>query len=236
MRRAPGTRGVHRRGRASTVEAREGELYRVRFAEDIARACSSATARCRCRRTSAHAPQRRGRRALPDRLRARPGAVAAPTAGLHFDRGAAERARGARRDARATSRCTSAPARSSRCASTRSQAHRMHSERYAIPPATLTRSRDVGAASACSRSARPRCARSKRRRATGRSRRGRDRPLHHARLQFRVVERLLTNFHLPQSTLLMLVCGLRRHRQHPRGLRARDRASATASSATATRC
>ena len=45
---------------------------------------SSGSATFRCRRTFARARRGRGRRALPDRLRARAGSVAAPTAGLHF--------------------------------------------------------------------------------------------------------------------------------------------------------
>ena len=39
-----------------------------------------------------------------------------------------------------------------------------------------------------------------------------------ARLSFQVVDRLITNFHLPKSTLLMLVFSLCRLRQHPRRL------------------
>ena len=46
---------------------------------------------------------------------AQPGAVAAPTAALHFDDDAPGGARGARRRALRQSPCTSAPARSSRC-------------------------------------------------------------------------------------------------------------------------
>ena len=54
---------------------------------------------------------------------------------------------------------------------------------------------------------------------------------------FRVVDGLLTNFHLPQSSLLMLVVGVRRARSRadPR-IDAAIADAATASTATATRC
>ena len=61
-------------------------------------ALEAQSARCRCRPTS----RRGGRRTRADRedyqtvFAARPGAVAAPTASLHFDDGAPRRARGAR--------------------------------------------------------------------------------------------------------------------------------------------
>ena len=56
------------------------------------------------------------------------GAVAAPTAGLHFDEALLQALARARRASSATSPCTSARARSSRCASTTSAEHVMHSE------------------------------------------------------------------------------------------------------------
>ena len=77
----------------------------------------------------------------------------------------------------------------------------MHRERYAIPAETLRRRSPAGA---CSPWARPRCARSKRS-ADAETRRARSDLFIYPGFRFQVVERLLTNFHLPKSSLLMLV-------------------------------
>ena len=147
---------------------------------------SSGTAKFRCRRTSRAPPAPPMRRAIRPSTRAMPGAVAAPTAGLHFDEAtlaqlaAARRGDGVRHAAR---RRRHVPAgRDARI----SPQHRMHAERYRIPAATVAaidaaRARGgrivaVGTTSAArarigGRRCRPRA-----------RRRGRNPPLHHARL------------------------------------------------------
>jgi len=131
---------------------------------------------------------------------ANPGAVAAPTAGLHFDRAILERirARGAR-TAWLTLHVgfgTFQPVRVEKV-----EAHRMHRERYSIPDETLQalagrRTLAVGTTTLRALESAA---------ATG-ANAGETDLFIHPGYEFQVVDRLLTNFHLPKSTLLMLVC------------------------------
>ncbi len=137
-----------------------------------------------------------------------PGAVAAPTAGLHFDEAmlATLQLRGVKA-AYVTLHVgagTFQPVRAELVAD-----HTMHSERYEIPQATLdaiadTRSRGgrVVAVGTTSLRALESAA------ANGELRAGAGETSIFITpgYQFRVVDVLLTNFHLPKSTLLMLVC------------------------------
>ncbi|MEO8485178.1 MAG: tRNA preQ1(34) S-adenosylmethionine ribosyltransferase-isomerase QueA [Betaproteobacteria bacterium] len=136
-----------------------------------------------------------------------PGAVAAPTAGLHFDDALLARlaARGARL-ARITLHVgagTFLPVRDDDL-----DRHRMHRERFEVPAATveaISKARAVGGRVLAVGTTTLRALESAA--ATGALRPGAAetdlfvRPGFH----FRVVDRLLTNFHLPRSTLLMLV-------------------------------
>jgi S-adenosylmethionine:tRNA ribosyltransferase-isomerase len=159
-----------------------------------------------------------------------PGAVAAPTAGLHFDQPMLERLRAMGvQFAWLTLHVgagTFQPVRVNNLAD-----HRMHSECYHIPPATAqaiagARMADgaviaVGTTSlraleSAARKAAPDAARSSFASGTGADPHGETefvlRPgagetdlFITPGYSFRVVDRLLTNFHLPKSTLLMLV-------------------------------
>jgi S-adenosylmethionine:tRNA ribosyltransferase-isomerase len=142
----------------------------------------------------------------------RPGAVAAPTASLHFDEGVLSAL-----DARGVARAvitlhvgagTFQPVRSDNLAE-----HRMHSEWYDVPPPTV---RAIEAARA--RGARVVAVGTTALRALESAALlgGAGQPLASGAretelfitpgFQFRVVDTLITNFHLPKSTLLMLVC------------------------------
>lgn len=136
-----------------------------------------------------------------------PGAVAAPTAGLHFDEDMLARIRGSgvgiERLTLHVGAGTFQPLRTDDL-----ESHRMHAERFRVPPATV----------AAIDAARRRCGRviavgttvvrALEAAAAGGTLEARDgeteifiRPGH----RFRVVDALLTNFHLPESTLLVLV-------------------------------
>ena len=136
-----------------------------------------------------------------------PGAVAAPTAGLHFDEAMLARLQAAGVTTTFVTLHVGAgtfqPVRVEAVAD-----HRMHTERYVIPAETV-----AAVASARARGGRV-CA------VGTTSLRALESAAHHGELRagegetdifitpgyrFRVVERLVTNFHLPRSTLLMLV-------------------------------
>jgi S-adenosylmethionine:tRNA ribosyltransferase-isomerase len=129
-----------------------------------------------------------------------PGAVAAPTAGLHFDdallRAIEARGAGLARLTLHVGAGTFQPVRSDTV-----EGHRMHKERYSIPPQTIKslENRRVLAVGTTSLRALESAARSG-------ALEGETDLFIYPGFEFRIVGRLLTNFHLPKSTLLMLVC------------------------------
>ena len=136
-----------------------------------------------------------------------PGAAAAPTAGLHF-----EEAMLARLDAMGIKRAevtlhvgagTFLPVRTEDLAG-----HRMHSERFHIPAATveaIAKARKLGARVMAVGTTSLRALESAARSGELRPGVGETNLFITPGYRFKVVDRLLTNFHLPKSTLLMLV-------------------------------
>ena len=185
-------------GARVTVLGRQGELYRVRFSEDVAALLE------RCGAVPlppyiTHPPDAADAERYQTVYAERPGAVAAPTAGLHFDRDMLARLeqRGARL-ARVTLHVgvgTFQPVRTEEV-----EAHRMHSEAYEVPRATMdaVAGRRVLAVGTTTLRALESAA------LTGQLR-GETSLFVHPGFQFLLVDRLLTNFHLPRSSLLMLV-------------------------------
>ena len=194
----PGTEVLIDKVRARVL-GREGELYRVHFSEDIATVL-----------------ERHGTVPLPPYIThpaddadaeryqtvyaAVPGAVAAPTAGLHFDAPMLDelRSRGARIEKLTlhVGLGTFQPVRSERI-----EEHRMHRERYRVPPQTVAAiagRRVLAVGTTVMRALESRAL-------TGQDEGETDLFITPG-FAFRVVDRLLTNFHLPKSTLLMLVC------------------------------
>jgi S-adenosylmethionine:tRNA ribosyltransferase-isomerase len=184
---------------SATVEGREGELYRVRFSDSVERVLE--------RHGSVplppyitHAPDSEDAERYQTVYASNPGAVAAPTAGLHFDQAMLERIRARRAVVSSVTLHvgfgTFQPVRVETV-----EAHRMHRERYSIPVETQAAlaGRRVLAVGTTSLRALESAA------ASGASS-GETELFIYPGFNFRVVDRLLTNFHLPKSTLLMLVC------------------------------
>lgn len=141
---------------------------------------------------------------------ARPGAVAAPTASLHFDQGVLD-ALAARGVERATVTLhvgagTFQPVKTDDLAR-----HRMHSEWYEVPPATqaaIEAARQRGGRIVAAGTTTVRTLESWAR--SGQASGDTDIFITPG-FDFRVVDLLVTNFHLPKSTLMMLVSALAGH-------------------------
>jgi S-adenosylmethionine:tRNA ribosyltransferase-isomerase len=185
-------------GVAVEVLGREADLLRVRFAEPVAAVLE------RCGEVPLppyirHAPAAEDAERYQTVYASVPGAVAAPTAGLHFDEALLNQLKEKNVTiARLTLHVGAGTFRPVRGEDI--EAHRMHSERYAIPPETLAaiagkRVLAVGTTSLRALETH---------RLTGK-REGESDLFIFPGFRFQVVDRLLTNFHLPRSTLLMLV-------------------------------
>jgi S-adenosylmethionine:tRNA ribosyltransferase-isomerase len=139
-----------------------------------------------------------------------PGAVAAPTAGLHFTRELLEslQARGIGVAALTlhVGPGTFLPVRTEEV-----ESHALHAEAYALPEATVDAVRRTRAAGRRVVAVGTTVARTLEAAAAGDGLRpgaGRTSLFIYPGHRFRVVDALVTNFHLPRSTLLMLVCAL----------------------------
>jgi S-adenosylmethionine:tRNA ribosyltransferase-isomerase len=181
------------------VEGRAGELYRVRFAQDIDAVLERFGA-VPLPPYIAHPPAREDIERYQTVYAAAPGAVAAPTAGLHFDEALlrAIEDKGARL-AKLTLHVGAGTFQPVRVQNV--EEHRMHTERYAIPRSTLEAiaGRRVLAVGTTALRALESAARSG-------AASGETDIFIFPGFRFQVVQRLLTNFHLPRSSLMMLVC------------------------------
>jgi S-adenosylmethionine:tRNA ribosyltransferase-isomerase len=190
----------------ATVLGRESDLFRLRFDGDVLELLERHGA-VPLPPYIAHPPTPEDESRYQTVYARAPGAVAAPTAGLHFDPPLLERLRARGVDLAFLTLHVGAgtfqPVRTREIA-----AHRMHAERYEIPAATAAavrrvreRGRRIVAAGTTSLRALEAAARD----GEVAAGRGATDLFITPGYRFRVVDRLITNFHLPKSTLLMLV-------------------------------
>ncbi len=181
------------------VLARHDDLYQVAFSENIDLVLERSGS-VPLPPYITHAPQADDAERYQTVYADQPGAVAAPTAGLHFDAAMLEKiaASGAliEKVTLHVGAGTFQPVRVEEV-----EKHRMHKERYAIPPGAFERlsGKTVLAVGTTSLRALEAAA------ISGKMQ-GETDLFVYPGFEFKVVRRLLTNFHLPRSTLLMLAC------------------------------
>ena len=184
---------------AARIAQRVDDLYRVQFAEDV-EALLERHGAVPLPPYITHAPADDDAERYQTVYAAQPGAVAAPTAGLHFDDAMLE---GIRRQGVPVEKITLhvgagtfQPVRVDEV-----QKHRMHKERYSISNQTYRAlaGKQVVAVGTTSLRALETAA------LTGKLE-GETDLFVYPGFEFRLVKRLLTNFHLPRSTLLVLAC------------------------------
>jgi S-adenosylmethionine:tRNA ribosyltransferase-isomerase len=176
------------------VLGREDDLVRVRFAEPVARVLE------RCGSVPlppyiAHPPGPEDAERYQTVFAERPGAVAAPTAGLHFDQDMLKQIQG--RGATIAKLTLHVGAGTFQPVRTEIiEDHRMHSERYFVPESTrqiISGKRVLAVGTTTLRALESDAGSAE------------TDLFIYPGFRFRVVDRLLTNFHLPKSSLLMLV-------------------------------
>jgi S-adenosylmethionine:tRNA ribosyltransferase-isomerase len=186
-------------GVVAKVEGRAADLYKLKFSENVETVLERFGA-VPLPPYISHAPGSSDAERYQTVYAAVPGAVAAPTAGLHFSEDLLKKI-GKRKAAIAkitlhVGAGTFQPVRAEQV-----EDHKMHKERYAIPPDALqvVAGRKVLAVGTTTLRALETHA------LTGQLS-GETDLFVYPGFQFMAVDRLLTNFHLPKSTLLMLVC------------------------------
>ena len=182
-----------------TVLGREEDLYRLRFSQDV-EAVLERLGAVPLPPYIRHEPGAHDAERYQTVYAREPGAVAAPTAGLHFDAAALKRIeeRGSKvvKITLHVGAGTFQPVRAEQV-----EDHKMHKERYAIPPEALPvlSERKVLAVGTTT-------LRTLETHALTGQLKGETDLFIYPGFQFMAVDRLLTNFHLPKSTLLMLAC------------------------------
>jgi S-adenosylmethionine:tRNA ribosyltransferase-isomerase len=197
------------------IEGRAGEFFELRLAQgrfaELMQAHGSMPLPPYIRRPDDALDRERYQTVFGDR----PGAVAAPTAGLHFDQAMLDRlAHAGVRSARVTLHVGAGTFQPVRVQDL--DQHRMHSEWLEVGAAVVDAVEHARAAGGRVIAVGTTSVRSLETAAAGgtlQPYRGDTRLFIRPGYGFRVVDALLTNFHLPQSTLLMLVCAFAGHRR-----------------------